>query len=100
MEPKTNIGRHNLSPFTAASLLERNSNTPPQKFYVPKAVDSIMQDGPRGNCSRLNSATTLGSTKDDLASDNQIYRDKDADGFAALIAQKIKTKAELKQVSF
>lgn len=101
MEPKTNIGRHNLSPFTAASLLERNSNTPPHyKFYVPKAVDSITQDGPRGNYTRVNPATTL-TSKDDLLSprdaDNQIYRDKD-DGLAAILAAKIRTKAELKQV--
>ena len=98
VEPKTNIGRHNLSPFTAAGLLERNSNTPPHyKFHVPKAVDSITQEGPRGMYgSRLNLSATLPGRENLLTSrgmDNQFLREKD-DGLAA----KIRTKAELKQV--
>ncbi|XP_017888467.1 mucin-17 [Ceratina calcarata] len=98
VEPKTNIGRHNLSPFTAASLLERNSNTPPHyKFHVPRAVDSITQEAPRSLYgSRVNSSATLPGKEALLGprgAENQIHRDKD-DGLAA----KIRTKAELKQV--
>ncbi|KAK2577280.1 hypothetical protein KPH14_003417 [Odynerus spinipes] len=102
VEPKTNIGRHNLSPFTAASLLERNSNTPPHyKFHVPRAVDSITQEAPRSMyASRVNSSATLPGKEALLGprgAENQIHRDKD-DGLAAILAAKIRTKAELKQV--
>ncbi|XP_076277840.1 uncharacterized protein LOC143207871 [Lasioglossum baleicum] len=102
VEPKTNIGRHNLSPFTAASLLERNSNTPPHyKFHVPRAVDSITQEAPRSlYASRVNSSATLPGKEALLGprgAENQIHRDKD-DGLAAILAAKIRTKAELKQV--
>ncbi|XP_076663407.1 uncharacterized protein LOC143366313 isoform X2 [Andrena cerasifolii] len=101
VEPKTNIGRHNLSPFTAASLLERNSNTPPHyKFHVPRAVDSITQEAPRSLYgSRVNSSATLPGKEALLGprgAENQIHRDKD-DGLAAILAAKIRTKAELKQ---
>ncbi|XP_043471614.1 uncharacterized protein LOC122504527 [Leptopilina heterotoma] len=93
VEPKTNIGRHNLSPFTAASLLERNSNTPPHyKFHVPKAVDSITQDGTRLYGSKMNSTAIKETSLSPRGLENMI-RDKD-DGLAA----KIRTKAELKQV--
>ena len=103
VEPKTNIGRHNLSPFTAASLLERNSNTPPHyKFHVPRAVDSITQEAPRSLYgSRVNSSATLPGKEALLGprgAENQIHRDKD-DGLAAILAAKIRTKAELKQVN-
>lgn len=103
VEPKTNIGRHNLSPFTAASLLERNSNTPPHyKLHVPRAVDSITQEAPRSMyASRVNASATLPGKEASLAGprgvENQIHRDKD-DGLAAILAAKIRTKAELKQV--
>ncbi|EZA51663.1 BCL-6 corepressor [Ooceraea biroi] len=103
VEPKTNIGRHNLSPFTAASLLERNSNTPPHyKLHVPRAVDSITQEAPRSMyASRVNASATLPGKEASLAgprgAENQIHRDKD-DGLAAILAAKIRTKAELKQV--
>ncbi|TGZ39052.1 BCL-6 corepressor [Temnothorax longispinosus] len=102
VEPKS-IGRHNLSPFTAASLLERNSNTPPHyKFHVPRAVDSITQENPRSMyASRVNASATLPGKEASLAgprgTENQIHRDKD-DGLAAILAAKIRTKAELKQV--
>lgn len=104
VEPKTNIGRHNLSPFTAASLLERNSNTPPHyKFHVPRAVDSITQESPRSLYgSRVNSSATLPAGKEALLGprehENLIHRDKD-DSLAAILAAKIRTKAELKQVN-
>ncbi|EFN76067.1 BCoR-like protein 1 [Harpegnathos saltator] len=102
VEPKSNIGRHNLSPFTAANLLERNSNTPPHyKFHMPRAVDSITQEAaPRSlYSSRLNTSATLPGKEALLGprgADNQIHRDKD-DGLAAILAAKIRTKAELKQ---
>jgi len=102
VEPKS-IGRHNLSPFTAASLLERNSNTPPHyKFHVPRAIDSITQEVPRSMyASRVNASATLPGKEASLAgprgTENQIHRDKD-DGLAAILAAKIRTKAELKQV--
>lgn len=90
VEPK-NIGRHNLSPFTAASLLERNSNTPPHyKFHVPKAVDSITQDGTRGLYGKMTMLPGKETTINPRL-DNQMVKD---DGLAA----KIRTKAELKQV--
>lgn len=98
IEPKTNIGRHNLSPFTAASLLERNSNTPPHyKFHVPKAVDSIIQDNTRGlYSSKMNSILSIKETSlspRGIDNNQMIIGGKD-DGLAA----KIRTKAELKQV--
>ncbi|XP_018365392.1 PREDICTED: mucin-5AC-like [Trachymyrmex cornetzi] len=102
VEPKS-IGRHNLSPFTAASLLERNSNTPPHyKLHVPRAIDSITQEVPRSMyASRVNASATLPGKEASLAgprgAENQIHRDKD-DGLAAILAAKIRTKAELKQV--
>ncbi|XP_011260652.1 uncharacterized protein LOC105253960 isoform X2 [Camponotus floridanus] len=101
VEPKTNIGRHNLSPFTAASLLERNSNTPPHyKLHVPRAVDSITQEAPRSMyASRVNASATLPGKEASLVGPRgaEIHRDKD-DGLAAILAAKIRTKAELKQV--
>lgn len=106
MEPRTNIGRHNLSPFAAASLLERNSNTPPHyyKFHVPRAVDSITQERGFYN-SRACSNTTSSSATSSMTMltprgqmENQIYRDRDDANLAAMIAAKIRTKAELKQV--
>ena len=104
MEPKPNPSRQNLSPFTAASLLERNSNTPPHyKFHVPRAVDSITQEG-NGSlyATRVDSSATLPGKEALLGPqeiNNQIYRDKD-DGLAAILAAKIRTKAELKQVCY
>lgn len=102
VEPKTNIGRHNLSPFTAASLLERNSTTPPHyKFHVPRAVDSIIQEPSRSLYgSRVNSSAMIPSKESNSMPrgiENQILRDKD-DGLAAILAARIRTKAELKQV--
>lgn len=102
VEPKTNIGRHNLSPFTAASLLERNSTTPPNyKFHVPRAVDSIIQEPSRSLYGlRVNSSATMPSKEASSLPrgvENQIHRDKD-DGFAAILIDRIRTKAELKQV--
>ncbi|XP_046409637.1 uncharacterized protein LOC124174469 isoform X2 [Neodiprion fabricii] len=103
VEPKTNIGRHNLSPFTAASLLERNSTTPPHyKFHVPRAVDSIIQEPSHSLYgTRVNSSATIpGKEANSMTRgiENQIHRDKD-DGLAAILAARIRTKAELKQVS-
>lgn len=84
-------------------MLERNSNTPPHyKLHVPRAVDSITQEAPRSMyASRVNASATLPGKEASLAGprgvENQIHRDKD-DGLAAILAAKIRTKAELKQV--
>lgn len=52
--------------------------------------------------SRVNASATLPGKEASLAgprgAENQIHRDKD-DGLAAILAAKIRTKAELKQVS-
>ena len=68
---------------------------------MPRAVDSITQEAPRSLYgSRVNSSATLPGKEALLGprgAENQIHRDKD-DGFAAILAAKIRTKAELKQV--
>lgn len=69
---------------------------------MPRAVDSITQEAaPRSlYSSRLNTSATLPGKEALLGprgAENQIHRDKD-DGLAAILAAKIRTKAELKQV--
>lgn len=69
---------------------------------MPRAVDSITQEAaPRSlYVSRLNTSATLPGKEALLGprgAENQIHRDKD-DGLAAILAAKIRTKAELKQV--
>lgn len=68
-------------------------------------MDSITQEPPQPRSlygSRVNSSATLPQGKEALLRprqiDNQIHRDKD-DGLAAILAAKIRTKAELKQVN-
>lgn len=91
LQPKTGImGRHNVSPFTASNLLERNSNTPPTyKFHIPKAIDSVRFD-----------METLKSTEKQLNNTQSVasQNNADLDGLAAFLAARIRTKAELKQV--
>lgn len=69
---------------------------------MPRAVDSITQEAPRSLYgSRVNSSATLPGKEALLGprgAENQIHRDKD-DGLAAILAAKIRTKAELKQVN-
>lgn len=69
---------------------------------MPRAVDSITQEAPRSlYASRVNSSATLPGKEALLGprgAENQIHRDKD-DGLAAILAAKIRTKAELKQVN-
>lgn len=92
LQPKIgNGGRHNVSPFTAVSLLDRN--TPPYKFHVPKAIDSIrLDDDPR---SIILNEKYPGETLPLISNSTGT----DLDGIAALLAARIRTKAELKQVS-
>lgn len=90
LQPKPGIvGRHNVSPFTAASLLERNSNTPPTyKFHLPKAMDSVrLEDEMK---------TIIQNEKQEAMITNNA--NTDLDGLAAFLAARIRTKAELKQV--
>jgi len=99
LQPKPGIiGRHNVSPFTAAGLLERNSNTPPTyKFHIPKAIDSVRFDpGDITKISGLMSQKALGDATTILQQSNG---DLDGLGLAALLAARIRTKAEMKQLS-
>ncbi|XP_065156226.1 uncharacterized protein [Atheta coriaria] len=81
LQPKPGIvGRRNVSPFTAVSL-ERNSNTPPTyKFHIPKAIDSVI-------------------ISDEGEKEHEASMGGDLDGLAAFLAARIRTKAELKQVT-
>ncbi|KAF5290888.1 hypothetical protein FQA39_LY14568 [Lamprigera yunnana] len=91
LQPKPGVvGRHNMSPFAATSLYEQNSNTPPTyKFHLPKAIDSIKFDT---EISKDNKMTNKGV---DVAMANS---NTDLDGLTAILAARIRTKAELKQV--
>lgn len=95
LQPKIgNAQRHNVSPFTAASLLDRN--TPPAyKFHVPKAMDSIrgLEEDTRNY---LLSEKYPGEVMPVISN---TPGNTDLDGIAALLAARIRTKAELKQVS-
>lgn len=97
LQPKPSVvGRHNMSPFAATSLFERNSNTPPTyKFHLPKAVDSFKfeSDVPKDN----NRMPPMESKHSDFTITNT-NPTGDLDGLAAYLAARIRTKAELKQV--
>ncbi|GLV41324.1 uncharacterized protein CBL_04848 [Carabus blaptoides fortunei] len=112
LQPKPGIvGRHNVSPFTAASLLERNSNTPPiYKFHIPRAVDSvnfepepITKDNPVQTTENFINKPEMYSadennTGQNITSAATMGANSDLDGLAAFLASRIRTKAELKQV--
>lgn len=83
LQPKPGIiGRHNVSPFTAASLLERNSNTPPT-YKFPKAMDSVKVD------EESNRNSFVPSEKSDGVPNANDWE---------YIALRIRTKAELKEL--
>lgn len=89
LQPKPGIvGRQNVSPFTASSLLDRN--TPPTfKFHIPKAIDSV-----RFDTDTARSSMTAMLDKHIVNNSSQ----NDLDGLAAFLAARIRTKAELKEV--
>ncbi|KAF5270396.1 hypothetical protein FQR65_LT05584 [Abscondita terminalis] len=92
LQPKPGlVGRHNMSPFAATSLYEQNSNTPPTyKFHLPKAIDSIKFDADiskDNRASNKNVQASMANTNTDLV------------GLTDILAARIRTKAELKQVS-
>ncbi|KAK5650994.1 hypothetical protein RI129_002023 [Pyrocoelia pectoralis] len=94
LQPKPGVvGRHNMSPFAATSIFDQNSNTPPTyKFHLPKAIDSIKFDTDIPKDNRVMNKN-LDSNMASLANSNT-----DLDGLTAILAARIRTKAELKQV--
>ncbi|KAK4883556.1 hypothetical protein RN001_006875 [Aquatica leii] len=89
LQPKPGlVGRHNMSPFAATSLYEQNSNTPPTyKFHLPKAIDSIKFDADISKDNRANNKNVHASMSN-----------SDLLGLTDILAARIRTKAELKQV--
>ncbi|KAL3278126.1 hypothetical protein HHI36_013471 [Cryptolaemus montrouzieri] len=88
------MGRQNVSPFTPNSLPEGNNTTPAlNKLHVPKAVESINFES---NKSSVNAASKQLS---ETVINDQNNPNGDLDGLAAFLAARIRTKAELKQVS-
>ncbi|KAI4460356.1 hypothetical protein MML48_6g00005166 [Holotrichia oblita] len=83
LQPKHGfIGRQNVSPFTAASLIERS--TPPT-YKFPKAIDSVRFEA---------------DIKEEKPSEqSSLTNQTDLDGLAANLAARIRTKGELKQVA-
>lgn len=99
LQPKPGVvGRHNMSPFAATSIFERNTNTPPAyKFHIPKAVDSFKFESDVPNY-KDNRIPPLETKQSDFTITNN-NPPADLDGLAAYLAARIRTKAELKQVS-
>ncbi|XP_018328555.1 uncharacterized protein LOC108739236 isoform X2 [Agrilus planipennis] len=102
LQPKLGLGgRQNVSPFAATSLHERNTNTPTAyKFHLPKAIDSVKFESDitkEGDSSsgRVNSI----SEEIQPSINSNSNSNSDYDGLAAFLAARIRTKAELKQVS-
>ncbi|KAK9880163.1 hypothetical protein WA026_010034 [Henosepilachna vigintioctopunctata] len=94
LQPKpTFMGRQNVSPFTPNSLPEGNNTTPIyNKLHVPRAVDSINFD-----VNKVSGHTNKQLTETVISDQNN--PNGDLDGLAAFLAARIRTKAELKQVS-
>lgn len=93
--------RHNISPFTASSLLERSSNTPPSyKFHFPRAVDSVKFESDTVIKDERDNMPMYPNEDMNIAQNNNIPPTgaTDLDGLAAFLAARIRTKAELKQV--
>lgn len=97
------LGRHHLPPFNALSI-DRNVSAMPypnQKLHIPRAMDSVGHEYSQNNF----------STRSDVPRSNFLPRTDvslkptsgdsgtDFDGLAAFLAARIRTKAELKQVS-
>lgn len=93
LQPKPGfINRHNVSPFTPTNLPE-NNNSLMYKLHIPKAIDSVNFES--------DSNKYLGGHSEDSQAfiNNHVNPNGDLDGLAALVAARIRTKAELKQVS-
>ena len=102
--PKSSLGRHNLSPFTASSLLFDRNNSP-----IMNKSQTAAQIQP-SNCNQLDSAYFDPVDLPDKKLLNQFYEQSgfskaslpngatDLDGLAAFLAARIRTKAELKQL--
>lgn len=89
LQPKPSfVSRQNVSPFTPNSIPDVNTAQLYSKLHVPKAVDSINYEINKNN--KQLSETVLTDPQNPNA---------DLDGLAAFLAARIRTKAELKQVS-
>lgn len=87
------MGRQNVSPFTPNSLPEGNNTTPLfNKLHVPRAIDSI-------NFDMNKSIANVANKQLEAVINDQNNPNNDLDGLAAFLAARIRTKAELKQVS-
>ncbi|XP_044758092.1 uncharacterized protein LOC123316165 [Coccinella septempunctata] len=87
------MGRQNVSPFTPNSLPEGNNTTPLfNKLHVPRAIDSI-------NFDMNKSMGNVANKQLEAVINDQNNPNGDLDGLAAFLAARIRTKAELKQVS-
>ncbi|XP_045468813.1 uncharacterized protein LOC123676712 [Harmonia axyridis] len=87
------MGRQNVSPFTPNSLPEGNNTTPLfNKLHVPRAIDSI-------NFEMNKSIANVANKQLEAVINDQNNPNSDLDGLAAFLAARIRTKAELKQVS-
>ncbi|XP_008198897.3 uncharacterized protein LOC655743 [Tribolium castaneum] len=83
LQPKPGfINRHNVSPFTPTNLPDNNNTM--YKLHIPKAIDSVNFEP---------------ETDSQVLITNHVNPNGDLDGLAALVAARIRTKAELKQVS-
>ncbi|XP_063906907.1 uncharacterized protein LOC135125337 [Zophobas morio] len=90
LQPKPGfINRHNVSPFTPTNLPDNNNM---YKLHIPKAIDSVNFESESGKLTeKLEDSQAMIS--------NHVNPNGDLDGLAALVAARIRTKAELKQVS-
>lgn len=99
----TPIARHNLPPFNALNL-ERNASMPysTQKLHVPKAMDSVPPEHAQSNFMPRNDLvprSPLPSHTETVGKLGSEDNNGDFDGLTAYLAARIRTKAELKQVS-
>ena len=101
-------GRHNLPPFPMVMdpSAQMATQVPAHKIHVPKAVESVSFDAETESVTpRVPSAQSIGRTEIPETNHGSIpvnssnSNSGDPDGFAAILAARIRTKAELKQVS-
>lgn len=101
----TLIARHNLPPFNALNL-ERSTSMPypTQKLHIPKAMDSVAPEHAQSNIMPRNDlvprSSPLPSHTEVISKPGGVENNGDFDGMTAYLAARIRTKAELKQVSY
>jgi hypothetical protein len=108
---QTLIGKHSLSSFGVTvdtNNMQKAAQIQTHKIHVPKAVESVLFDAETESVtSRMPNNNAAGVVRTDVLENNHGVsvssngsNSGDPDGFAAYLAARIRTKAELKQVRY